>query len=82
MIIWDDSMSAGVALIDAQHKTLFRKFNEFSETVSEVTSREPAAEMLDFLQFYATWHFGREEKCMAENRCPVAAQNKQAMRNF
>jgi hemerythrin len=82
MIIWDESMSTGVALIDAQHKMLFQKFNEFSETISKNTSREAAAEMLDFLQFYATWHFGREEKCMAEYSCPVAAQNKQAHAEF
>ena len=82
MITWDDSMSTGVPLIDAQHKMLFQKFNEFSETLSGSTSREAAAEMLDFLQFYATWHFGREEKCMAEYECPVAAKNKQAHAEF
>ena len=82
MITWDDSMSTGVALIDAQHKMLFQKFNEFSETISGNTSREAAAEMLDFLQFYATWHFGREENCMAEYHCPAAAQNKQAHAEF
>lgn len=82
MIIWDESMSTGVALIDAQHKMLFQKFNEFSETLSGHASREAAAEILDFLQFYAGWHFGREEKCMAEYHCPVAAQNKQAHAEF
>ena len=82
MITWDESLSTGVALIDAHHKMLFQKFNEFSESISGNTAREAAMEMLDFLQFYATWHFGREEKCMAENRCPVAAQNKQAHAEF
>jgi hemerythrin len=82
MITWDESMSTGVPLIDAQHKMLFQKFNEFSEAISDVTSREAAAETLDFLQFYATWHFRREEKCMDEYQCPVAAQNKQAHAEF
>jgi hemerythrin len=82
MITWDESMSTGVALIDAQHKMLFQKFNEFSETISGSTSREAAAEMLDFLQFYATWHFRQEEKCMDEYKCPVAAQNKKAHAEF
>jgi hemerythrin len=82
MITWDESMSTSVALIDAQHKMLFQKFNEFSEAISGTSSREAAAEMLDFLQFYATWHFGREEKCMAEYHCLVAAQNKQAHAEF
>ena len=82
MLIWDDSMSTGVPLLDEQHKMLFQKFNEFSETILEITSREAATEMLDFLQFYATWHFGREEKCMAEYKCPVAAKNKRAHAEF
>ncbi len=82
MITWDESMSTGVALIDAQHKMLFQKFNEFSEAIAGEMSQEAAAEILDFLQFYATWHFGREEQCMNEYHCPVAAQNKQAHAEF
>jgi len=83
MIIWDDSMSTGVPIIDAQHKMLFQKFNEFSDAISSgITSGEAAGELLDFLQFYATWHFGQEEKCMNEYKCPVAAENKQAHAEF
>jgi hemerythrin len=82
MIIWDDSMSMGVSIIDAQHKMLFQKFNEFSEAISGTTPREAAGEILDFLQFYATWHFKQEENCMNEYKCPVAAENKQAHAEF
>ena len=82
MIIWDDSMSTGIPIIDAQHKMLFQKFNEFSKAISGITSRETAGEVLDFLQFYATWHFGQEENCMNEYKCPVAAKNKQAHAEF
>ncbi len=83
MITWDDSMSTGVPAIDAQHKVLFQKFNELSEALSDrAAARDTAEEVLDFLQFYAAWHFGREEKCMDENRCPVAALNKGAHAEF
>jgi hemerythrin len=82
MIIWDESMSTGVSLLDAQHKMLFQKFNEFSETLSKPVARENTGEMLDFLQFYVAWHFGREEKCMDEYKCPVADHNKQAHAEF
>jgi hemerythrin len=82
MLTWDESMSTGIALIDSQHKMIFQKFNEFSEAISGGASQEAAAEILDFLQFYANWHFGREEKCMAEYHCPAAAQNKQAHAEF
>jgi hemerythrin len=83
MITWTESMSTGVALLDAQHKMLFQKFNEFSDAISGgVSAQDAAAEILDFLQFYASWHFGREEQCMDEYKCPVAAHNKQAHAEF
>jgi hemerythrin len=34
MIIWDDSMTTGLPEIDAQHKEIIEKFNEFSEAVA------------------------------------------------
>ena len=85
MIAWDpDTMSTGLPLIDAQHKMLFEKFNELSERISggQSASREAAGEVLDFLQFYAVWHFGQEENCMNQYKCPVAAQNKRAHAEF
>jgi hemerythrin len=83
MIIWDeDTMSTGIPMIDAQHKKLFKEFNEFSEAISQKKTKEVAGELLDFLQFYAVWHFGQEERCMNEYKCPAAAQNKQAHDEF
>ena len=83
MIIWDsETMSTGVPEIDSQHKKLFEKFNEFSEAIASKKSMEAAGDILDFLQFYAKWHFGQEENCMNEYKCPVAAQNKQAHADF
>ena len=83
MIIWDEeTMGTGLPIIDAQHKKLFKEFNEFSEAVAKKKTREAASELLDFLQFYAAWHFGQEENCMNEYKCPVAAQNKQAHAEF
>lgn len=45
-------MSTGLRLLDEQHKLFFEKFNEFSVALAEVTARETAGEILDFLQFY------------------------------
>jgi hemerythrin len=61
---------------------LFQKFNEFSEAISGTTYLQAAGDILDFLQFYATWHFKQEENCMNEYKCPVAAENKQAHVEF
>ena len=82
MIIWDDSMSTGVPIVDEQHKMLFQKFNDFSEAMSKVTARETAGELLDFLQFYVKWHFEQEEEFMDEYKCPAAAENKRTHAEF
>ena len=83
MIVWDEAtMKTGIVIIDLQHKMLFQKFNELTRVLSEVDAERTAGELLDFLQFYATWHFEREENCMNEYKCPVAAENKQAHAEF
>lgn len=79
MIIWDPSMSTGIEHLDSQHKTLFEKFNELEKAFAKENSAEiilAVGEFLDFLQFYATWHFEQEEECMSQYNCPFAAVNK------
>ena len=40
MIIWDEeTMGTGLPIIDAQHKKLFKEFNEFSEAVAKKKTR-------------------------------------------
>jgi len=74
MIVWDEeTMSTGVSMIDEQHKKLFAKFNEFSEAISKKNSNLVEGRLLDFLQYYAAWHFKQEENCMDEYKCPIAA---------
>lgn len=82
MIEWDESMSTGVPYIDAQHKTLIQKFNEFSEVLTNNEVKVAAGEMLDFLRFYAVWHFEREEQAMEKHQCPAAEKNKQEHEKF
>jgi hemerythrin len=82
MITWDDSMTTGLPEIDEQHKEIIKKFNEFSEAMSSQQGRDVAGDILDFLQFYAVWHFEREEKCMEQYKCPAAKANKQAHAEF
>ena len=82
-ITWNESMSTGVTRLDIQHKQLIQKFNEFTEILEQPTlAREAAGEVLDFLQFYATWHFSQEEDCMSQYKCPVAGANKRAHQEF
>ena len=84
MIAWDDTMTTGLPEIDVQHQEIIKKFNEFTEAVAhgKGSDRDMAGDILDFLQFYAAWHFEREEKCMAQYHCPAAQANKQAHAEF
>jgi len=84
MITWDESMSTGLKDIDAQHREIIAKFNELSAAIERGYGAdiELAGDILDFLQFYAVWHFEREEQCMLQYQCPVAQINKQAHAEF
>ncbi len=82
MIVWEDAMRTGLSDLDAQHKTIIDKFNQFSEAMSSADAREVAGSILDFLQFYAAWHFEREEKYMEQYKCPIDQANKQAHAKF
>ncbi|MEJ2150968.1 MAG: bacteriohemerythrin [Chloroflexota bacterium] len=81
---WDESLSTGLPRLDAHHQELFARYNELSKALAHgsAAGRTATGELLDFLQFYAAWHFEREEECMEEYRCPVAAANRQAHAHF
>jgi hemerythrin len=85
MIVWDDTMSTGNARTDSQHQTIIEKFNELSAIFAGTNTGEirlAAGELLDFLQFYAVWHFEQEEALMDQIHCPVAEINKKAHAEF
>jgi hemerythrin len=82
MITWDESFSTGLPEIDEQHQNLIDKCNEFFQAIVNGTGRETAGDVLDYLRYYAAWHFEKEETCMEEYRCPAAAANKKAHGEF
>ena len=78
-------MSTGVPTIDAQHKEIIEKYNELAEALKH-GKRGDALRDRRTAGFspvlYSAWHFEREEHCMEEYQCPVAAMNKQAHAEF
>lgn len=78
-------MTTDVPEIDVQHQEIIAKFNDLSAALNAsgtAAGIEQAGEILDFLQFYATWHFEREEECFAKYQCPAAQANKEAHAQF
>lgn len=85
MITWEERLSTGDARTDSQHKVLIEKLVELDTAISGNQSgdiRRTAGDVLDFLQFYAAWHFEQEEAYMDQIKCPAAAENKKAHADF
>ncbi|MBC8450664.1 hemerythrin family protein [bacterium] len=63
-IVWKDSLSVGVDLIDEQHKSLISKIADLE--VALRTGQGPAeiVRVLTFLMDYTRFHFGTEERNM------------------
>ena len=86
MIEWHENMETGVPKIDQQHKKILEKFNEFSAVLETARldgeKMIEAGKILDFLQFYAVWHFEKEEGCFHTHECPGAQANAKAHERF
>ncbi len=79
VITWyQESMTTGVPEIDAEHKELLRRFNDFYEAVKNRHGKEALEQTLTFLTSYTASHFTHEEACMNRLRCPAAEANKAA----
>lgn len=81
-IKWDESMSTGVESLDAQHRQLITWLNELLVAMSEGRGRAELDRLLSQLGGYATLHFSNEEACFEKYRCPLAAQNAEAHKQF
>ena len=81
-ITWDDSIKTGVRLVDVQHKYLIDIINELAEAIESGEGASKVGKILNLLQYYAEWHFEREELCMDRFVCPAAATNKKAHGHF
>ncbi|MEM4204058.1 MAG: hemerythrin family protein [Candidatus Methanomethylicaceae archaeon] len=77
-----ESLITGVPEIDIQHKELFRAFNEFADILERGQGASALKKLLVFLQYYAEWHFEREEQCAERYHCPIAEVNQKAHKRF
>jgi hemerythrin len=84
MLNWHEGMSTGFPDLDHHHKEILARFNEFYGYMSrgESDKRAEAGRILDFLQFYAEWHFRCEEEYMEKYQCPALEENKRAHADF
>lgn len=69
-MIWKEKYKLGVPLIDQQHEELFRRVNDFVETVRKpvlwTEKTQKINETLDFMKEYVITHFHDEEAYQRE----------------
>lgn len=76
LIKWSDSMSVGVAAVDADHKKLVEMINRLFDGVQAGHGKEAVGGILDGLIRYTVEHFDREERYFAQTGYPEAAEHK------
>ena len=73
---FDNSMVAGNAMIDEQHKELIGKIDKLVACCEEGGGKVEAIKMLDYLSDYTDFHFGEEEKLQEEVSYPAIEGHK------
>jgi len=81
-IVWDESLSVGIDLIDEQHKMLIERTNAISEAVENKRGLEKIMQTLSFMIEYTEFHFSAEEKVMTDNDYPKFDEHHKLHEDF
>jgi hemerythrin len=79
---WSDACATGIELLDYQHKLLFKMAEALHTVLDEGQGERAYGGLLQSLDLYARYHFGIEERCMDQYRCPMAQRNREAHAQF
>jgi len=66
-IMWQDSLSVGIEVIDSQHKQWIEYFNNTAQAFASQQNRTQISKTLGFLIDYTETHFSTEEKYMTDS---------------
>ncbi len=69
-IEWNDSLSVGIASVDAQHKKLIALVNELYDAMKVGKGKDVLGRVLDGLLQYTVTHFQTEERYMQTTGYP------------
>lgn len=81
-IEWKPDYAIGYEKIDAQHKELFRRFNDLVVACKERRGRGEIDSLFNFLDEYVIYHFGEEEELMASRGYPQYEEHRRLHREF
>lgn len=68
LISWSNMLSTGVAEQDTQHKKLIDLINQLNDAMQAGHSADVLGKVLSDLVNYTVFHFGYEEKLMAQHK--------------
>ncbi|MDR1875482.1 MAG: hemerythrin family protein [Synergistaceae bacterium] len=77
-MLWNKSLETGIALIDTQHKELFRQIDD----LLDAGKGNRFGETLNFLEKYIVKHFTDEQKMHVTSKYPKAAKHKEYHDNY
>ena len=69
-IVWDESLSVAIDLVDEQHKMLIERLNDLSSAVEMTKGISEILNTLGFLIDYTDFHFSTEERYMRKYDYP------------
>jgi hemerythrin len=75
-ILWQNSLSVGIDIIDNQHKQWIEYFNKAAEAVASQKDQTQVSKTLGFLIDYTEAHFSTEENFMTGNKYPGYPEHK------
>lgn len=61
---WSEAIETAVPMIDAQHKELLGALNSLADEIEAGQAERAVGKAVQYLRFYAEWHFGKEEGCV------------------
>lgn len=77
LIIWDlNTYSVGIKEIDRQHSILVELINRLDYGLTHKIGKETMEDIINYLVDYTVFHFGYEEKLLAENGWQELATHK------
>lgn len=81
-VVWDESMSVGVGVLDNDHKRLLEMFNGLLRTGVSTKSKDDLIPLIEGLRDYTDVHFRREEAFMERHGFPDLEAHRAAHRYF
>ncbi|MFQ7573803.1 MAG: bacteriohemerythrin [Lachnospira sp.] len=81
-IIFDDNLITGNDTIDEQHKELIDRIQKFVTACREGDNKVKAIKMLDYLDEYTEFHFGKEEELQKNAGYPELSHHQEKHQEF